>query len=115
VALYTVYLDSEDDEFKTSAPIDVYEVDAEGNFTYPILLVISGYDKDYYAVTITEEEYLAGTYYIANTASDGKVTYTVATGDFDTTGATIYYELNYEPIQEPLPNVPEDTLIPIMI
>ena len=115
VALYTVYLDPEDDEFKTSAPIDVYEVDDEGNFIYPILLVISGYNKDYYVVTITEEEYLAGTYYIANTSSDGKITYTVATGDFDTTGATIYYELNYEPAQESLPDVPEDALIPIMI
>lgn len=114
-ALYTVYFDAEDDEFKTSAPIDVYEVDEEGNFIYPILLVTTGYAKDYSVVAITAEEYAVGTYYIATTSSDGTVTYSVATGEFDSTGATVYYELYYYPTQDPLPDVSDDILIPVMI
>lgn len=115
IALYTVYLDAEDDEFKTSAPIDVYETDEEGNFVYPIMSVITNYDIDYSAVAITAEEYATGTYYIANVADTGEVTYTVATGDFDDTGVTTYYELYYYPVQEPLPDAADDILIPLMI
>ena len=117
IALYTVYFDAEEDEFKTSTPIDVYEGDENtGELKYPIMSIISGYAKGYSAVAITAKEYATGTYYIANVADNGEITYTIATGDFDDTGATTYYELYYYPVQKPLPsNVSEDDLIPVMI
>lgn len=96
--LYTLNYDNEKEEYTAKTPIDVYEVDDNGNFIYPIIWYVDRYEEDYTTILINDldtfEEYRDQLYISVN-----NVYQPIGDADYDSVKNNTFYTMDYIPVQ----------------